>query len=34
MLWAPVEELHSLDWAEADWPVINEYQEQFDKTNT
>jgi hypothetical protein len=28
MVWLPVEELHTLDWAEADWPVIEEYQRQ------
>lgn len=29
MAWLPIEELHTLDWAEADLPVIKEYQEQF-----
>jgi 8-oxo-dGTP diphosphatase len=24
--WLPPEELHNLDWAEADWPVIEAYQ--------
>jgi len=26
MVWLPIEELDTLDWAEADWPVIEEYQ--------
>lgn len=30
MVWLPREELHTLDWAEADMPVIEEYQGQFD----
>jgi 8-oxo-dGTP diphosphatase len=29
MVWLPTEELHNLDWAEADWPVIKEYQRRF-----
>ena len=29
MVWLPVEELHTLDWAEADWTVIREVQRQF-----
>ena len=29
MVWLPPGELHSLDWAEADFPVIKEYQRQF-----
>jgi hypothetical protein len=33
MVWLPVEELHNLDWAEAGWPVIEEYQRQFDGAN-
>lgn len=33
MVWLPVDELHSLDWAEADLPVIKEYQRQFSKNN-
>ena len=33
MVWLPVEELHTLDWCEADWPVIEECQKQFDRTN-
>jgi hypothetical protein len=32
MVWLPAEELHTLDWAEADWPVIKEYRRQFDRT--
>ena len=32
MVWLPREELQALDWAEADWPVIAEYQRQFDRT--
>jgi 8-oxo-dGTP diphosphatase len=31
MVWQPVEKLHTLDWAEADWPVIEECREQFDR---
>ena len=27
--WLPPEELHALDWAEADLPVIDDYQRQF-----
>jgi len=30
MVWQPVEELHNLDWAEADGLVIEEFREQFD----
>ena len=26
MVWLPREELHKLDWAAADWPIIKEYQ--------
>lgn len=26
MVWLPPEELHTLDWAEADLPIIREYQ--------
>lgn len=33
MVWLPIEELHLLDWAEADWPVIRKYQEKFDRHN-
>ena len=33
MVWLPIEELQTLDWAEADLPVIRKYQEQFDSTN-
>jgi len=33
MGWLAPEEMHKLDWAEADWPVIEEYQRQFDSTN-
>ncbi|MBA4373860.1 MAG: 8-oxo-dGTP diphosphatase MutT [Thermodesulfovibrio sp.] len=29
MAWLPVEELHTLDWAEADLPVIRKYQDEF-----
>ena len=25
MIWLPPEKLHILDWAEADWPVLEEY---------
>ena len=25
MVWLPPEELHTLDWAEADWPVLEAY---------
>lgn len=32
MVWLAREELHKLDWAEADWPVIDEYQKQFERT--
>ena len=32
MVWLPSEELHILDWAEADWPVIGEYQRQIAET--
>jgi 8-oxo-dGTP diphosphatase len=31
MVWLRAEELHTLDWAEADLPVIKEYQEQVDR---
>ena len=33
MVWLPRGELYDLDWAEADLPVIEEYQQQFDRTN-
>ncbi len=33
LVWLPIEELHTLDWAEADLPVIKEYQVQFEKNN-
>ena len=33
MVWLAAEELNTLDWAEADAPVIGEYQRQFDSTN-
>jgi 8-oxo-dGTP diphosphatase len=26
--WLPPEDLHTLDWAEADWPVIESYREE------
>ena len=29
MIWLPIKELHTLDWAKADWPVIEEYQRQI-----
>ena len=32
MVWLPVDELHSLDWADADWPVIAGCQRRFDTT--
>jgi 8-oxo-dGTP diphosphatase len=32
MVWLPIEELHTLDWAEADWPIIKEFQRQFHRT--
>ncbi|MBI5739105.1 MAG: (deoxy)nucleoside triphosphate pyrophosphohydrolase [Nitrospirae bacterium] len=31
--WLPPEELQDLDWAEADGPVIEEYQREFDRKN-
>jgi 8-oxo-dGTP diphosphatase len=34
MVWLPPDELHTLDWADADWPVIKDYQRQFDSTKT
>ena len=34
MVWLASEELHKLDWAEADWPIIDEYQRQFDRTQS
>jgi len=30
--WLAPEELHSLDWADADWPIINTYLERHGKT--
>jgi 8-oxo-dGTP diphosphatase len=33
MLWQTPEELHRLDWAEADWPVISEYHEEVVRNN-
>jgi len=33
MVWLPREELHVLDWAEADLPVIEAYQKKFDSAN-
>ena len=30
MAWLPPHELHTLDWAEADWPVLEEYAQQID----
>ncbi len=32
MVWLPPGALHTLDWAEADLPVIREYQRRFDTT--
>lgn len=29
MVWLPMEDLNALDWAEADLPVIEEYQRQI-----
>ena len=29
MTWLPPEELHTLDWAEADWPVLEAYAQQL-----
>jgi len=29
MVWLPPHELHILDWAEADWPVLEAYAQQF-----
>lgn len=29
IIWLPIKELHTLDWAEADLPVIEEYQRQI-----
>jgi len=33
MVWMPKDALHNLDWAEADLPVIEEYQGQLDSAN-
>ena len=33
LVWLPIEELHTLDWAEADLPIIKEYQVQVEKNN-
>ncbi len=33
MVWLAVEELHKLDWAEADWPVLRKYQKKFDRNS-
>jgi 8-oxo-dGTP diphosphatase len=30
MVWLPPEELHTLDWAEADWPVLEAYARLID----
>ncbi len=30
MVWLPADEMHALDWAEADWPVIEECRRQFE----
>src|ERR1700690_1224337 len=32
MVWLPEEQLHTLDWAEADWPVIKECLRQLKRT--
>jgi 8-oxo-dGTP diphosphatase len=29
LAWMQPEKLHLLDWAEADWPIIAEYQRRF-----
>lgn len=34
MTWQPVEELHALDWAEADLPIIRAYQEEWRRNGT
>lgn len=31
--WLPPEELHTLDWAEADWPLIERCREEFKMTD-
>ena len=33
MAWVLPEEMHKLDWADADWPVIEEYQEEVVRNN-
>ena len=33
MVWMPIEKLHTLDWAEADLPVIRKFQERVDRNN-
>jgi 8-oxo-dGTP diphosphatase len=33
VVWLLPEKLNTLDWAEADWPVIEEYQRQFVRDN-
>ena len=33
MAWVLPEELQGLDWADADWPVIEEYQEEVVRNN-
>jgi 8-oxo-dGTP diphosphatase len=30
IVWLPPHELHIFDWAEADWPVLEAYAQQFD----
>ncbi len=32
IVWLAPEELHGLDWADADWPIINYYRKRNDKT--
>ena len=31
MVWLPPHELHTLDWAEADWPVLETYRQSLQK---
>ncbi len=30
IIWLPPDELHTLDWAEADWPVLEAYAQKID----
>ncbi len=32
IVWVALEDLHRLDWADADWPIINTYLDRHDKT--